>query len=101
MDRAPGAHRLPHAACTPAPARRVAPRDAPARRRPTASHGVEAPVGMALAKVLDSANAEGPSPASGEGRDGCVASLTLPPLPSALVQVASSGEGIQGGLDAR
>jgi hypothetical protein len=46
-----------------------------AHRLPAASHGVEAPVGMALAKVLGSPNARAAFPTNGEGRDGCMASL--------------------------
>src|SRR5262249_2392655 len=74
--RPPAPGRLPHAARarTRPPQTRCAPRPY-ARRLPTASHGAAAPAGMALAKVLDSANASVPSPTSGEGRDGFVASL--------------------------
>jgi hypothetical protein len=61
---APG--RLPHAArARPRPPTRPAPHP-PTRRLPAASHGAVAPAGMALATVLDSAKASGPSPPLGE-----------------------------------
>ena len=85
MGRVPGAHRLPAGSRTlrvyPPPQTRRAPRPH-ARRLPAAAHGAAAPAGMTLAEVLDSANAEVPSPASGGGRDGCVASLTPPLCPA-------------------
>ena len=78
-----GAHRLPASSRTrraraPTPQPHRAPQPY-ASRRPAASHGAEAPAGMALAKVLDSANAPGGFPRQ-LGRPGRVRGVPYPHL---------------------